>query len=108
MDNYHYLSQDPNAGTSGIATGMMISNQGWTYSGTVCWPSKKERTGITEVFGPVTNSWNSLRVDAAEVIALSLLLIKSLFCHSRVNSALRSSPAMVDISMESYTHGDGL
>jgi len=72
VDNYHYLSQDPNAGTTGIATGMMISNQGWTYSGTVCWPSKKERTGITEVFGPVTNSWASLRVDTAETFAHEL------------------------------------
>merc|ERR1711990_102564 len=72
VDNFHYLSQDTNSGTSGIAKQMMYTNVGWTYMGTVCWPSKKLRTAITEVFGPTTNSWNSLRVDAAETFAHEL------------------------------------
>merc|ERR1712110_894398 len=72
VDNFHYLSQDTNAGTTGIATGMMFTNQGWTYSESVCWQNKKYRTAITEVYGPTTNSWNSLRVDAAETFAHEL------------------------------------
>merc|ERR1712241_1523767 len=32
VDNFHYLSQDSNADTGGIASGAKV-NQGWTYAG---------------------------------------------------------------------------
>ena len=65
VDNYHYISQDPQAGVAGIARTIRYSS--WTYGGSVCWPQKHIRTAITEVYGPETASWNQLRLGTAEV-----------------------------------------
>ena len=66
VDNYHYLSQDPQGGVTGVARGMAYN--GWEYSGSVCWMDQKDRTAITEVLGPDSYTWNQKRMTAAEVI----------------------------------------
>ena len=66
VDNFHYLSRDFNAGTSGIANA--VSYTTWKFSGSVCWDNKEGiRTAITEVYGPSTYTWKQMRVDAGEV-----------------------------------------
>lgn len=71
VDNFHYLSRDFNAGTSGIANSMSYS--GWKYMGSVCWDNKEGgRTAITEVYGPKGYTWEQMRVDAGETFAHEL------------------------------------
>jgi len=71
VDNFHYLSRDFNAGTSGIAR--TVSYSGWKFSGSVCMDNKDgDRTAITEVYGPKGYTWNQMRVDAGETFAHEL------------------------------------
>lgn len=69
-DNYHYLSQDPRGGTTGIAIGRAY--HGWTYFGSVCWKDQKDRTAITEVTGPDWVTWSEKRLTAAAVSSIQL------------------------------------
>lgn len=70
IDNYHYISQDPEGGTTGVARGMKYTD--WTISGSVCWQKQKDRTAITEILGPDSATWNQKRMTAAETFAHEL------------------------------------
>ena len=65
VDNYHFLSMDDQGGVTGVARGMAYN--GWTYRGSVCWKSQKDRTAITEVLSPSWYTWNQKRMTASEV-----------------------------------------
>jgi len=69
-DNYHYLSQDPQGGVTGVARG--VGYRSWEYSGSVCWANQKDRTAVTEVMGPDWYTWNQKRMGAAATFAHEL------------------------------------
>ena len=84
MDNWHVISADnPAAGVFDVAgVASQVGYSGWKIMGSVCFPSKKHRVGVTEFWGN-PNDWEGGKLKAA-LVNIPLIGFPALFYFCKI------------------------